>query len=64
VHHRPARRSWLRQRRYWHALHHGGAGQPCCYGVSSKLWDTVFDSLPKPARRRPANQSSAVNRCN
>jgi len=61
MHHLPARHSWLRQRRYWHALHHGGARQPCCYGVSSAFWDNVFGSLPRPTRRTAAAASRHAN---
>jgi sterol desaturase/sphingolipid hydroxylase (fatty acid hydroxylase superfamily) len=41
--------AWLRQRRRWHALHHQRSGAPGCYGVTSGLWDRLFDSVLPPA---------------
>ena len=32
---------WLMGRKRWHALHHH-RDEPCCYGVTSSLWDRVF----------------------
>lgn len=42
-HHGGALAPWLRQRRYWHALHHRSpdAGR---YGVSTSWWDHAFGS--------------------
>lgn len=48
THHRPNGRSaWLRERKRWHAWHHGQS-RPCCYGVSSSFWDHVFGSVRRP----------------
>jgi cyclopropane-fatty-acyl-phospholipid synthase len=41
VHHWRARGAWLLQRKSWHARHHH-LHQPCCYGVSSGIWDRWF----------------------
>lgn len=41
VHHWPSTSPWLQQRKLWHARHHH-LQQPCCYGVTSGLWDRVF----------------------
>lgn len=43
---------WMKRRSMWHAKHHatyhegrhGASGVPCHFGVSSSLWDTVFDT--------------------
>lgn len=45
IHHWRTDNTWLRQRKYWHALHHHGV-QPRCYGVTSAFWDHVFRSAP------------------
>lgn len=44
-HWRLGRFAWARQRKRWHAWHHGRSG-PVCYGVSSGLWDHVFGTSP------------------
>jgi sterol desaturase/sphingolipid hydroxylase (fatty acid hydroxylase superfamily) len=46
LHHWHADSTWLRLLKRRHALHHHGA-QPCCYGVSSSVWDHVFGTLPR-----------------
>ena len=43
THHWRADNAWLKQRKRWHAQHHH-VGQPGCYGVTTDLWDRVFDS--------------------
>jgi len=53
----------MRRRKRWHALHHHGAHVPApvqaqapagaCYGVTTRLWDHAFGSLPALARRAP-----------
>lgn len=44
VHHVKARRgSWLHRAKQRHALHHH-AQQPCNFGVTTGLWDSVFGS--------------------
>ncbi|MEO7955014.1 MAG: sterol desaturase family protein [Polaromonas sp.] len=43
-HHWRARHAWLKQRKYWHALHHNPHMQPGHYGVTSGFWDYVFGS--------------------
>jgi cyclopropane-fatty-acyl-phospholipid synthase len=44
THHWRAERTWLKQRKRWHALHHAPTGRPGCYGVTSGFWDRVFGS--------------------
>lgn len=46
---------WLRHLRHWHAKHHRSI-TPCCYGVTSTLWDRVFASAQTPAAHRPTNR--------
>ena len=41
MHHWKLNLGWLQRRKYWHAKHHH-LMQPCCFGVSSGLWDQVF----------------------
>jgi len=43
IHHWRADNAWLKERKYWHALHHHSE-QPGCYGVTSSVWDRVFGS--------------------
>jgi sterol desaturase/sphingolipid hydroxylase (fatty acid hydroxylase superfamily) len=49
THHWRAQSTWLRRRRRWHLIHHHQQQQPCCYGVTSGLWDEAFGST-RPAR--------------
>lgn len=44
IHHWKANNAWLRQRKYWHALHHKPTGRSAFYGVTSSFWDHVFGS--------------------
>lgn len=44
AHHWPARHSWLRKRKIWHARHHHADGNSVCFGVSTSFWDVVFRS--------------------
>jgi sterol desaturase/sphingolipid hydroxylase (fatty acid hydroxylase superfamily) len=44
THHWRPRGAWLRQRQKWHLIHHH-AQQPCCYGVTSGIWDYLLGSL-------------------
>jgi cyclopropane-fatty-acyl-phospholipid synthase len=53
THHCRARGAWLTRRKRWHALHHGSA-QPCCFGVTSGLWDRAFGTGPAPTLRHLA----------
>ena len=48
-HHWRARHAWMKQLKYWHALHHNPNMPPGHYGVTCKFWDDVFGS---PQRRR------------
>jgi sterol desaturase/sphingolipid hydroxylase (fatty acid hydroxylase superfamily) len=41
LHHWSAQNVWLQRRKYWHAKHHH-LMQPCCFGVTSGVWDRVF----------------------
>ena len=50
-HHWRARHAWLKQLKYWHALHHNPNMPPCHYGVTCKFWDDVFGSS-HPGRDR------------
>jgi cyclopropane-fatty-acyl-phospholipid synthase len=49
THHWHADNAWLKQRKRWHALHHGSPDQPCCFGVTSAFWDRVFGSARRAA---------------
>lgn len=56
THHWHADNAWLRQRKRWHALHHGQPDEACCFGVTSPFWDHVFGSARRAAakaRRAP-----------
>lgn len=44
IHHWQTSSAWFRQRRRWHALHHGPHGSRAFYGVTSDFWDRVFRS--------------------
>lgn len=44
IHHWRSDNAWLRQRKYWHALHHHANRRPACYGVTSQVWDHIFHS--------------------
>ena len=41
VHHWRVQSPWLKRRKYAHARHHH-LQQPCCYGVTSGVWDKVL----------------------
>ncbi len=45
THHCRATGRWLRERKRWHAVHHGRGGREC-YGVTSNIWDHVFGTGP------------------
>jgi len=55
MHHRtrqwPGLGIWLRHHRHWHAKHHQST-TPCCYGVTSSLWDHVFASAQTAGAHR------------
>jgi cyclopropane-fatty-acyl-phospholipid synthase len=52
LHHWQADSAWLRQRKRWHARHHRHVEAPCCFGVTSGVWDRVFGSAsPQGARQ-------------
>jgi cyclopropane-fatty-acyl-phospholipid synthase len=51
IHHWHAKSAWLRRRQRWHFIHHSSQ-RPCCYGVTSGIWDTAFGSTP-PDRKSP-----------
>lgn len=44
IHHWKTNNAWLRQRKYWHALHHKQTGPRARYGVTTSFWDHVFRS--------------------
>jgi cyclopropane-fatty-acyl-phospholipid synthase len=51
VHHWPAQGAWLQRQKRWHARHHHAApGAGVCYGVTSGVWDRLFQT---GARQRP-----------
>ena len=52
----PMLRNWLRHRKHWHARHHQ-SGKPCCYGVTSSLWDHVFASVQTQKTPRHTTKS-------
>jgi cyclopropane-fatty-acyl-phospholipid synthase len=58
IHHWHAKSTWLRQRQRSHFIHHQ-AQQPCCFGVTSGIWDAACGS------RRPqsAPAAAADTRC-
>lgn len=43
----PAGFDWMRHRALWHARHHR-MQQPCCYGISTTVWDRVFGTSGHP----------------
>jgi len=43
----PIRFDWLQHKAVWHAHHHR-TNPPCCYGVSTTLWDRVFGTTGHP----------------
>ena len=51
THHWRAANTWTRQRKRWHALHHGPNKYPGHYGVTSGFWDYVFGSANPTLRR-------------
>jgi len=53
THHWHADNAWLRQRKRWHALHHGQTAQPCCFGVTTSYGDHLFGSAWRAARAVP-----------
>jgi cyclopropane-fatty-acyl-phospholipid synthase len=46
THHWRADRTWFKERKLWHALHHRGGAGGQCYGVTSRIWDRVFRTGP------------------
>ena len=50
THHWRSGNAWLKKLKLWHAMHHHAA-QPGCYGVTSPLWDHVFGSTGRAARK-------------
>lgn len=56
IHHWHAKGAWLRRRQRWHLAHHS-ARRPCCFGVTSGIWDTAFRST-RPDRQSTADKSS------
>jgi sterol desaturase/sphingolipid hydroxylase (fatty acid hydroxylase superfamily) len=54
LHHWRLRSGWLAQRKHAHARHHY-LKQPCCFGVTTGLWDRLFHTIekkPVPVRIR------------
>lgn len=52
THHQRPGSGWLRRRKQWHATHHRAA-TPCCYGVTTRMWDHVFRSAPQRVTAPP-----------
>lgn len=42
IHHCRCRHTWLRQRKFRHALHHDRLRPPGYYGVTTSLWDQIL----------------------
>jgi cyclopropane-fatty-acyl-phospholipid synthase len=56
IHHWHARSEWLRRRQRWHFIHHSDR-RPCCYGVTSGIWDAACGS-GRPERGSAAEKAS------
>lgn len=54
LHHQSAQSPWLQRRQRWHARHHH-LMQPCCFGVTSGVWDRVFRTAGHPRPSAPVN---------
>lgn len=55
MHHWRPGSEWLLQRKKAHALHHHMDGK-ALYGVTSRFWDQVFDTLDAPDNARLRNE--------
>jgi len=60
MHHGSTDNRWLQERKYWHARHHH-TRQPCCYGVTTGLWDRFLRTTSK---RQQARVKIPVRRVN
>lgn len=52
THHWRAESASSKRRKLWHAMHHREAADGCCYGVTSRLWDHVFATVPRRTNAR------------
>jgi sterol desaturase/sphingolipid hydroxylase (fatty acid hydroxylase superfamily) len=52
IHHWRPESKWLRRRKRWHALHHHRIDSPGRYGVTTEVWDRLFDSVDPPRSAR------------
>jgi cyclopropane-fatty-acyl-phospholipid synthase len=43
IHHCRAKGAWLKRRQRWHFIHHH-AERPCCFGVTTGVWDSACRS--------------------
>jgi len=51
THHARSATGLMRRRKRWHALHHHApAGAGACFGVTTRLWDHAFGSVPALAK--------------
>ena len=56
IHHWRVDSAWLRRRQRWHFIHHSSP-RPCCYGVTSGIWDTACRSA-RPDRKSTTEEAS------
>lgn len=61
THHWRAEYAWTRMLKRHHALHHGKAGMPSRYGVTSPLWDIVFRTEGPPVAGAARKAESGVD---
>jgi len=57
IHHWRAKRRWLKERKYLHAVHHHEDGR-CSYGVTTSFWDRVFRTDCESFRARTQNDEA------
>jgi sterol desaturase/sphingolipid hydroxylase (fatty acid hydroxylase superfamily) len=51
IHHWRPNSAWLKRRKRWHALHHHRIDSPGRHGVSTEVWDRLFQSVDPPGPR-------------
>ena len=61
THHWRAGAGWLKRQKHWHALHHH-APVTGYFGVTTRLWDHVFASVPTQRRPGSTNGSSPATK--
>jgi cyclopropane-fatty-acyl-phospholipid synthase len=60
LHHWNPNLRWLQERKFWHAKHHHLL-QPCCFGVTSGLWDRLLRTSGHKDQARPHIPVRRVN---